>query len=128
MVGESKAFTGTAEIRFQLTPIQVDHILFALTVMWEVDEENHWYGDVWVYGTMKGEYVFQEVALGGTVYFREKSTGNVYYLNTERLMGGVGMWLNRDFELGKFDCNRIWQNPEIANRIVQYSLFEEVKY
>lgn len=128
MVEESKVFTGTAEIRFQLTPIQVDHILFALTVMWEVDEENPWYEGIWVDGKIKGQYVFQEVGFGGTVCFKERSTGNVHQLNGEKLMNGVAMWLNRDIEFGKVDCNRIWQNPEIANRIVQYALFGRVKY
>lgn len=118
-------FEGEAIIPFRVYPRGMSNLLFAFCVMGK--NENGWAGDTAVSGC-KDEHYWEEVSAGKTMTIVDRKTGCMNYLDSEKLMQGIRRWIEKGE--GTFADGKIvlGLNPFIADRIIQYALFEEVRY
>ena len=118
-------FEGEAIIPFRVYPRGMDNLLFAFCILGHSDDR--WSGDTAVSG-YEDEHYWEGVSAGKTMTIVDKATGCTNYLDSEKLMQGIRRWI----EAGEGSFNDgtlvLGINEVIANRIVQYALFEEVRY
>lgn len=118
-------FEGEAIIPFKVYPRGMDNLLFAFCVMG--DSDDRWAEKVVVPGSDTKHY-WEEVSFGKILTIRDKNTGCTNCLDSEKLMQGIRRWIEAGegtFSDGKLVLGL---NPAVADRIVQYALFEEVRY
>ena len=121
----SIAFDGEAIVPFRVYKRGMDNLMFAFCVMGE--SEDRWADRITVPGT-EAEHYWEEVSCGKIMTIRDKNTGCTNCLDSEKLMQGIRRWIEAGevtFSDGKLVLGL---NPVVADRIVQYALFEEVRY
>lgn len=118
-------FEGEAIIPFRVYPRAMDNLLFAFCILGHSDDR--WAGDTAVSG-YEDEHYWEEVSTGKTMTIVDKVTGCTHYLDTEKLMQGIRLWIEKRF--GTFQEGKIVLKMDevIADQIIQYALFEEVRY
>lgn len=118
-------FEGEAIIPFKVYPRGMDNLLFAFCVMGESD--SRWAGEISVSGSDDPHY-WEEVSAGKTMLIVDKATGHTHYLDSEKMMQGIRRWIEKGF--GTFQEGKIvlGLNENVADQIVQYALFEEIRY
>lgn len=118
-------FEGEAITRFRVYPVQMDNLLFTFCILGHRDDR--WAGDTTVRSTNNPHY-WEEVSQGATLTIHDKITGCMHHLDSEKLMQGIRLWIESgdgSIQNGKIEVD---YDEEIADRIVQYALFEEVRY
>lgn len=118
-------FEGEAITRFRVYPKQMDNLLFTFCIL--AQRADRWVGDTAVRSTNNPHY-WEEVSQGATMTIYDKSVGCVRYLDSEQLMQGIRRWIESgegNIHNGQIEVD---YDEVIADRIVQYALFEEVRY
>lgn len=118
-------FEGEAIARFRVYPVQMNNLLFSFCILGSQTIE--WAGDTAVSGSSNPRY-WEEVSQGATMTIYDKVAGCVNHLDIEKLMQGIRRWIESgegDIKNGKIE---VVHDEMIADRIIQYALFEEVRY
>ena len=121
----STPFEGEAIIPFKVYPRGMDNLLFAFCVMGEND--SRWAGEISVSGS-DDPYYWEQVSAGKTMVIVDKNTGCTHHLDSEKMMQGIRRWIEHGF--GTFQEGKVvlGLNESVADKIVQFALFEEVRY
>lgn len=118
-------FEGEAIARFRVYPVQMDNLLFSFCILGSQTIE--WVEDTAVIGSCNSHY-WEEVSQGATLTIYDKVACCVNHLDSEKLMQGIRLWIESgegDIKNGKIE---VVHDEIIADRIVQYALFGEVRY
>lgn len=118
-------FEGEAITRFRVYPKQMDNLLFTFCILGHRD--HRWAGDTAVHGSSNPHY-WEEVSQGATMTVYDKIAGCVHHIDSEKLMQGVRRWIESgegNIHNGQIEVD---YDEAIADSIVQYALFEEVRY
>ena len=121
----NKVFEGEATARFRVFPVQIDNLLFSFCILGS--EVIEWADQIAVKGTDNPHY-WQEVSKGATMVIHDKFSDCMNYLDTEKLMQGIRRWIENGEGSIKNGKIEVEHDETVADRIVQYALFEEVRY
>ena len=94
---------------------------------------TYWCGKAKIVGEPLGDYASEQISRGGTLLLFDIESDEVYELNREKLLNGIG----KAYENGMFsdyewcnghelDCCNV--DAEVADCIVQYALFGDIVY
>lgn len=117
--------SGEATIRFRMSQTNIHNLMFNFIMVGS--SQANWVGIIKAKGNMVADHVYREVGSGGTILITDKISGGTHELDLEKLMQGIRMYLENDVILCP-SLGNICMNADAADMIVQYALFEEVRY
>lgn len=91
---------------------------------------DSWFTDITIEGNQIGEYITDQVSLGGKLFIRDKSSSLRFMLNKEKFANGLRRFIKANrmecVENGILDIYKI--HGKDADSIVQYAIFGEILY
>lgn len=96
---------------------------------------QNWCDEVDTLEEKLGDHVCDQIPKGGKLKLREKSTGKFYELSGEMLLQGITRWVKNpvgsdalEQECHMLVFNHEYIEPVMADAIIQYSIFNKIKY
>lgn len=123
-----KCFDGHAKCSFKITDTQVNNIMFSFLVLGVLSGKVNWVETTEVYGEPKMKQMWQELPGRGVLLIHDKCTGDTHSFSLLNLLKGVGKLIEKGHGYLKDGYISLGYCPDIANRIVQYGIFGEVRY
>lgn len=124
-----KNFPVKVEIEVKLSRQDIDDIMVGALE----GGINYWCRKAEVVGDYLGEYASDQISRGGKLILHDAESSDKWELDLEKFLNGVKLWLENGDDRyhalqkgGTLDTCEI--DGEMANMIVQYAIFGEVRF
>lgn len=119
---------GEVKTSFKITDIQANNIMFSFLVIGMNSEVVNWVEKVELITKPNKTEIWQELPDHGILLIHDRETGEAYSFTILNLKQGIEKLLEEGLGYLNDGYFRLGFRADLANRIVQYGIFGEVRY